>query len=213
MDADRATHPKVYSSLTKERAKALTLGQGGNWNEGKGTGRNAGCFVCGVYDMAVSAKPKGVVMCCNACGAGKRDGLLLEGAIKAGFECGPAPARRTRPDLSKLLPASEAALAGLKKAEKRVLAFCAGKTSTRDWVEVSQRAIVEACGGSKRDAIPLLGRLAERVLIRIRSNNYKAKRRTQVAFVVDPVDLVRRLWTPSENGVTPCQNGVTMEHV
>ena len=78
METAEAAHPKVYvPPLTKERAKALTLGRGGNWNEKKGAGRNAGCFVCGVYDMAVSAKAKGVVMCWTiaelsfACGRGK----------------------------------------------------------------------------------------------------------------------------------------------
>jgi len=204
-DANR-TQPKGYvSPVTNERAKALTLGQGGNWNERKGAGRNAGCFACGVYDMAVSAKPKGVVMCCNACGAGKRDSLLLEGAIKAGFECGPGPDRRQgRP--APLMPASEASLAGLKPAERRVLAFCAQKAKARDWLEVSQREIVTECGGSKRDAIPLLNRLADRGLIRVRSNGYKAKRRTQIAFVVDPLDLGRRFATmvsPPEKMVSP----------
>ena len=179
----------------------------------------------------VSAKAKGVVMCCNACGAGKRDALLLEGAIKAGFECGPGPVQRRRPDLSKLLPASEAALAELKRAEKRVLAFCAKQTASREWFEVSQREIVAECGGSKRDAIPLLNRLAERGLIRVRSNAYKAKRRTQIAFVVDPADLVRRFgtaetpppkmvsprpkmvspWNGAEKWCHPLKNGVTME--
>lgn len=213
MVTDRAAHPKDVPPLTKERAKALTLGQGGNWNEGKGTGRNAGCFACGVYAMSITAKPKGVVMCCNDCGAGKLkgDNVLLDAAVKAGFECGPGPIKRR--GVPKLFPASEAALAGLKKAEKRVLAFCAGKTATRDWFEASQRAIVEACGGSKRDAIPLLNRLAERGLIRVQSNRFKAKRRTKIGFLVDPVGLVQRLWTASENGVTRRQNGVTVEHV
>jgi len=162
--------------------------------------------------MAVSAKPKGVVMCCNECSAGKLrgDNVLLDAAVKAGFECGPGPIKRR--GVPKLFPASEAALAGLKKAERRVLAFCAKQTTTREWFESSRRSIVETCHVSARDVIPLLNRLAERVLIRIRSNNYKAKRRTQIAFVVDPVDLVKRLWTASENGTTPCQNGTTMEH-
>jgi hypothetical protein len=142
--------------------------------------------------MAVTPKPKGVMMCCNSCGAGLRDSYLLEAAIKTGLDCGPGPSHRRRGDFAKLPTASEGAIAGLKRAEKRVLAFCVKETMTRDWFPVSQRQIVAECGGSKRDAIPILDRLAERGLIRVRSNNYKAKRTTQIAFLVDPVDLVRR---------------------
>src|SRR5271157_6544316 len=162
----RRPPPKQYfiSPLTRERAWTLTAGQGGSWNEEKGTGRGAVCFVCGVFDMAVTAKPKGVVMCCNSCGAGKEwqgDSRLLDAAVKAGFDCGPGPARR-RGMRGGLGAAAESQLAGIKRAEKRVLAFCAKQTATRDWFEVSQRAIVKEGGGSKRDAIPLLNRLAER---------------------------------------------------
>ena len=196
--------PKQFvAPLTKERAKALTLARFGDWDEEKGSGRNVGCFACGECAMAVTAKPKGVVMCCNGCGAGKRDRLLFEAAVAEGFDLGAGPDRRRRGDLAKLHPASEAALAGLKKAEKRVLAFCAGKTMTRDWLPVSRRSIVGTCNVSARDVIPLLNRLAERGLLRVRSNDYAAKRTTQIAFLVDPRDLVTRLWTAPENGTTP----------
>jgi hypothetical protein len=196
--------PKQYvAPLTIERAKTLTIKRDGSWNEERAAGRNAGCFACGSFDMAVTPKPKGVVMCCNACGAGRRDNLLFEGAIKAGFECGPGPSHRRRGDFAKLLLASEAALARLKPAERRVLVFCATQTRTRDWVEVSRRSIVGTCNVSARDVIPLLNRLAERGLLRVRSNDYAAKRTTQIAFLVDPRDLVTRLWTAPENGTTP----------
>jgi hypothetical protein len=186
--------PRQYvASLTKERAKTLTIAREGNWNEERAAGRSAKCFVCDEPDMAVTPKPKGVVMCCNACGAGRRDNLLLEGAIKAGFDCGPGPSHRRRGDFAKLHPASEASLAGLKPAENRVLAFCAGKTSKRDYFEVPGRSIVGECHVSWRDMTPLLKRLADRGLLRVRSNDYAAKRPTQIAFLVDPVDLVKRL--------------------
>jgi hypothetical protein len=144
-------------------------------------------------------------MCCNGCGAGKRKGAsrLLDAAAAAGFERGPGPSHRRRGDFAKLPAASEASIAGLKRAERRVLAFCSTKTMTRDWVEVSRRSIVGTCNVSARDVIPLLNRLAERGLLRVRSNNYAAKRRTQIGFLVDPRDLVMRLWTAPENGTTP----------
>jgi hypothetical protein len=104
----------------------------------------------------------------------------------------------------------------MKPAERRVLKFIAGKTSTGEWLAISQREIAKNCGGSKRDSIPFLERLAARGLIRIRSNNYACKRRTQIAFRVDPMDLSRRLVISVSddegNGVTPSENGVTMEH-
>ena len=132
-------------------------------------------FECGSYDMAVTAKPVvGVVLCCNSCGV--RGKPLFEKAVAAGFDLGPGPDRRRRPDLSKLQPASEAALARLKRAERRVLAFLSTQTRTREWFEASRRLIVETCHVSARDVIPLLKKLAERALIRIRSNNYKLKR-------------------------------------
>jgi hypothetical protein len=184
---------------TKARAKKLTLAWGGRWKEDKACGRNAFCPIpdCGCFEVAITPKRAGVLMCCNGCGAGKRkgDSRLLDAAAAAGFECGPGVDRRRRPDLSKLQPASESALAGLKPAEKRVLAFCAKQTRTRDWVEVSQGEIVGTCSVSCRDAIPLLDRLAARGLIRVRSNEYKLKRRTQIGFLVDPADLVRRFGT------------------
>ncbi len=202
-----ATVERQYvAALTRERAKALTLARGGDWNDDRRTGRNAGCFVCGAYAMAVTAKPKGVVMCCNECGAGKArgDNALLDAAVVAGFERGRGPTRR-RGNPSMLPKAPDASLVGLKRAERRVLTFCAGQTATRQWFEISQRAIVAECGGSKRDAIPLLGRLAERGLIRVRSNNYTLRRRTQVAFLVDPVDLVGRskMVSPAPEMVSP----------
>jgi hypothetical protein len=184
---------EYVAPLTKENAKKLTLARYGTW-DGETKGRNASCFVCGSCQMSVTAKPKAVVMCCNDPHCGSRGKPLFKAALAAGFDLTPGPDRRRRPDLS-LHPASESAIAGLKKAEKRVLAFCAGKTMTRDWVEVSQGEIVGTCSVSCRDAIPLLDRLSARGLIRVRSNEYKLKRRTQIGFLVDPVDLVRRFGT------------------
>jgi hypothetical protein len=189
---DNPTKPQPYvSSDTKERAKDITAARGGEWNDEKGAGRKLKCFVCDELDMAVTAKTKGVLMCCNSCGAGMRDKVLFEAAIAAGFDCGPGPARR-RPDL-KLRPASDDMLYGLKPAARRVLAFCAAKTSTRDWVEVSQAEVVPTCHISCRGFTLNLRRLAERGLIRVRSNNYAVKRRTQIGFLVDPVDLAGRI--------------------
>jgi hypothetical protein len=63
--------------------------------------------------------------------------------------------------------------------------------------------------------IPLLKRLADRGLLRIRSNKYACKRRTQIAFLVDPADLSKRLVdnpnVARKNGITPSENGITME--
>jgi hypothetical protein len=189
----RVRQPKQYvAPLTIERAKTITIERDGSWNEERAAGRSAKCFVCDEPDMAVTPKSKGVMMCCNACGAGLRDRLLLEAAIKAGLDCGPGPSHRRRGDFAKLHPASEAALAGLKPAEKRVLVFCAKETSKRDWFPVPGRSIVGECHVSWRDMTPLLNRLADRGLIRVRSNDYAAKRTTQIGFLVDPVDLVRR---------------------
>lgn len=203
VEAPRESQPRqeYVAPLTKENAKKLTLARHGTW-DGETKGRNASCFVCGSCQMSVTAKPKAVVMCCNDPHCGSRGKPLFKAALAAGFDFTPGPDRRRRPDLS-LHPASESALAGLKKAEKRVLAFCAGKTMTRDWLPVSRRSIVGTCNVSARDVIPLLNRLAERGLLRVRSNDYAAKRTTQIAFLVDPRDLVTRLWTAPENGTTP----------
>ena len=129
LQAPRSKIIKFVAPETKARAKTLTLARGGTW-DGETKGRNVGCFECGSYDMAVTAKPVvGVVLCCNSCGV--RGKPLFEKAVAAGFDLGPGPDRRRRPDLSKLQPASEAALAGLKRAERRVLAFLSTQTRTR----------------------------------------------------------------------------------
>jgi hypothetical protein len=115
------------------------------------------------------------------------------------------------PHRHRLYPAKAEALNGMKRAERRVLKFIASQTATGEWFEISRREIVAACHISDRDALPLLERLKERGLIRIKSNNYAAKRRTQIAFLVEPVDLVRKLFDAEKNGTTPSQNGTTME--
>jgi hypothetical protein len=103
----------------------------------------------------------------------------------------------------------------MKPAEKRVLKFIASLTAAETWFYVSQREIVPACRVSCRDMIPLLKRLAARGLIRIKSNKYACKRRTQIEFRVDRGDLCRRLVDglniAPENGITPSENGITME--
>jgi hypothetical protein len=201
---------EYVAPLTKENAKKLTLARFGDWNEETGKGRNAGCFACGTYQMAVTPGRKGVLLACNECHAEKRGRLLFDAARAEGFELGAGPDRRRRRGDLSLHPASESALAGLKKAEKRVLAFCAGKTMTRDYFEVPGRSIVGACRVSWRDVIPLLNRLAERGLIRVRSNNYAAKRPTQVAFLVDPVDLVKGSGRPENASATMVAPFATM---
>jgi hypothetical protein len=194
-----------------QRARALTLAWGGEWNEETHRGRKATCPECGVFDVSITPKAgKGVLLICNACHAGARgDSSLVLAATLAGFECGPG--NGTKPNRYRLYPAKAEALAGMKRAERRVLKYCASQTATGEWFEVSQREIAKNCGGSKRDAIPYLERLKARGLIRIKSNGYAAKRRTQIAFLVEPVDLSRRLIDSPENGVTPLENGVTME--
>jgi hypothetical protein len=200
----------------RRRAEALTRMWGGNWNDETHKGRNASCPIHGCCD-AVSITPKagiGLALICNGCRAGDRgDDSLLTAARMAGIDCGPGNGKR--PAGHRLWPASSDSITGLRRAERRVLKYCASQTSTGEWFEVSQREIVKNCGGSKRDAIPFLERLADRDLIRIRSNGYAAKRRTQIEFRVDPVDLFKRLVDDvndgSENGVTPSENGVTME--
>jgi DNA-binding MarR family transcriptional regulator len=101
----------------------------------------------------------------------------------------------------------EASLAGLKPAERRVLKFIAGKTSSWEWFPVPGRSIVKECHVSWRDMTPLLKRLAKRGLIRVRSNKYAVKRTTQIALRVHPSNLSRRLVDDvnivMENGSTP----------
>jgi hypothetical protein len=187
------------------RARALTLDWRGDWNEDTQKGRNAACPLCGVFEVSVTPRAGKVLLICNACGAGKRgDDSLVLSAKLAGIECG-AVTKNLR---HRLWPATAQALDRMRPAEKRVLKFVAAQTSTGDWLEVSQREIAAACKTSKRDPIPLLKRFQARGLLRVRSNNYACKRLTQIAFLVDPADLCRRL----ENGVTPSENGVTMEH-
>jgi hypothetical protein len=216
------------------RARGLTAEWGGEWNDATGRARNAACPACGEYAVSITPKGSKLFLICNGCRAGaKGDNRLVDAARMAGYDCGPGNGRR----YGGLLPASAQAIVGLKKAERRVLKFVAAQTSTAAWFEVSQRKLVAECGGSKRDAIPILERLAERGLLRIMSNKHAAKRPTQVAFSVDPVDLCVRLadrqpaeepespsgemvsppkkmvspWINFQNGVTPPENGVTMD--
>jgi hypothetical protein len=208
----------------RQRAKTLTLAWQGIWNDATQKGRKAACPECGVFDVSITPKADRVLLICNACEAGKRgDNTLVVHAARDGVECGSGADAGPH----RLWPASSVALDGMKRAERRVLTFVAAQTVNGDWLEVSQREIAIACRTSKRDPIPLLQRLADRGLLRVRSNNYAAKRRTQVAFMVDPADLCRRLTgngvtmeqaadddesSASENGVTPSENGVTLEH-
>jgi hypothetical protein len=213
------------SNEAGQRTRALTLAWGGEWNEETHKGRKATCPECGVFDVSILPKAgKGVLLICNACHAGARgDSSLVLAATLAGFECGPGNGTAGR---HLLWPASAEAIAGMKRAERRVLKCAAAQTSTGEWFELSRRDIVAACHISDRDAIPLLKRLEARGLIRIRSNNYACKRRTQIAFRVDPADLCRRLVdenritierlvndvnSGAENGTTPSENGTTMK--
>jgi len=129
----------------------------------------------------------------------------------AGIDCGPGNASVAR--WTGIHPAPSESLAGMKRAERRVLKYCASQTSTGDWLPVSRREIVPACRISDRDFIPFLERLAARGLIRIMKNGHALKRTTQIKFLVEPCDLAKRLaGTPCHNGTTPCHNGTTMEH-
>jgi DNA-binding MarR family transcriptional regulator len=198
----------------EQRAQALTVAWIGEWNEETHKGRKAACPVCGVFDLSITPKNGRVLLICNACNAGARgDSSLVLAAKQAGFECGAG--NGTKSARHRLYPASADALDAMKRAEKRVLRFIASQTATEGWFEVSQREIVPACRISCRDMIPLLKRLEARDLIRIRSNNYAAKRRTQIAFRVDPVNLAKRLVDvvkiALKNGITPSENGITME--
>jgi hypothetical protein len=198
-----------------ERARGLTVTWGGEWNEATHKGRKAACPECGVFDVSITPKAgKGVLLICNACGAGGRgDSRLVLAAARSGFECGAG--NGAKPHRHRLYPAKAEALGGMKRAERRVLKFAAAQISTGEWLELSRREIVAACHISDRDAIPLLKRLEARGLIRIRSNNYAAKRRTQIAFRVDRADLCRRLVDDvniaRKNGTTSSENGTTME--
>jgi hypothetical protein len=209
-----------------QRARGLTLAWGGEWNEETHKGRKAICPECGALDVSITPKAgKGVLLICNACNAGGRgDSRLVLAAARAGFECGAG--NGIKPHRHRLYPANAEALAGMKRAERRVLKFIAGQTFTGEWLEVSRREIVAACHISDRDAMPLLKRLEARDLLRVKSNKYACKRRTEIAFRVDPTDLSRRLVDyvniAQKNGTTPLerppkmvppplQNGTTME--
>jgi DNA-binding MarR family transcriptional regulator len=199
----------------RQRGRTLTLAWGGEWNEETHKGRKSACPECGVFDVSITPKAgKGVLLICNACSAGARgNNRLVLAAARSGFECGAG--NGTKPHRHMLYPAKDEALTGMKRAERRVLKYCASQTSTGEWFELSRREIVAACHISDRDAIPVLKRLEARGLIRVKSNKYACKRRTQIAFRVDPVDLVRRLVDvvkdAQENGTTPSENGTTIE--
>jgi hypothetical protein len=157
---------------------------------------------------------KGVLLICNECRAGDRgDDSLITAARMAGFDCGPGNGKKSKGH--RLFPAPSDALVGMKRAERRVLKYCASQTSTGEWLGLSRRTTVPACRISDRDFIPLLERLKARGLIQIKSNKYAAKRPTEIAFLVDPADLSRRLVddanTARKNGTTPSENGTTME--
>jgi hypothetical protein len=212
----------------RRRAEALTRAWHGDWNDETHRGRNAGCPMCGICAVSVTPKSgKGILLICNDCHAGDRgDDRLITAARMAGIDCSPGYGRKSSSG-GRIWPATSDSITGLKKAERRVLKFVAAQTSTGEWFEVSQREIKAACRVSTRDSVPFLERLAERGLLRIRSNNYAAKRRTQIAFLVDPIDLSKRLVESEnettterlvdavnsalENEVTPSENEVTME--
>jgi hypothetical protein len=197
----------------RQRARALTLAWEGEWNEETHKGRKAICPECGVLDLSITPKTR-VLLICNACHAGGGgDNSLVIAAKRAGFECGAG--NGTKPARHRLYPANAEAITGMKRAETRVLKYCASQTSTGEWFEISQREIVPACRMSCRDMIPLLKRLAARGLLRVKSNKYACKRRTQIAFLLDPANLFRRLVISvnngEKNGITLSENGITME--
>ena len=172
------------------------------------------CPVCGCLNVSITPKAS-VLLICNDCGAGgKGDDQLVIAAARDGFDCGPGNGKLHR---HRLWPAPIEALADMKRAERRVLKFVASQTATGEWFGVSQREIAKNCGGSKRDAIPYLERLAARGLLRIMSNKHACKHRTQIRFLVDPADLSRRLadaesaiLRPSDiNDLADAENGVT----
>jgi hypothetical protein len=112
-----------------QRAQALTLAWRGEWNEETHKGRNATCPECGVFDVSITPKNGRVLLICNACKAGDRgDSSLVLAATLAGFECGAG--NRTLPHRHRLYPAKVEALAGMKRAERRVLKFIASQTAT-----------------------------------------------------------------------------------
>jgi hypothetical protein len=202
-----------FTEDVRRRAETITRAWGGDWDNEKSRGRNAACQICGCCAVAVTPGRKGVLLVCNEgtcrAGLGHGDDRLITAARMDGFDCGPGNGRR--PAGHKLLPASSDSITGLKRAERRVLKFAAAQTSTGAPFDLARRQVVPACRISDRDFIPLLERLKARGLIRIRSNKYAAKRPTQIAFLVDPVDLSRRLIDPPENGTTPSENGTTVE--
>lgn len=181
----------------KERAKALTKAWEGAWNDATTRSRGSACPVCGGCYVSITATPKnGILLCCNACGAGKAKGDdgLIKAAAAIGIDCGPGIiASRLNPGPRPLPPASQEKIEGLKPAERRVLTFVARQAVYREWVEVSRRSIVSECRVSSRDATALLDRLAIRGLFRIRSNKYEIKHRTRISFLVNPADLSSRI--------------------
>lgn len=208
----------IINEDLRRRAEALTRMWGGVWDDKKQHGRKANCPINGCCD-SLSITPKagiGLALICNGCRAGDRgDDSLLTAARMAGIDCGPGNGKRAAGH--RLWPAPSDSITGLKRAERRVLKFIAAQTSTEEWFEVSKRTIASACRVSERDWVMYLGRLADRSLIRIRSNEYAAKRRTQIAFLVEPVDLCIRLIDAvniaPENEPTPPENEPTMERL
>jgi hypothetical protein len=213
--------PANLRHIAGPRARSLTLAWNGDWNKDTQKGRNAACPVCGVFAVSIPPKASKVLLVCNECKAGKnRDNRLVIAAALAGIDCGSGGDKTSR---GKLWPAPDEAIAGLKKAEKRVLRFAVAQTSTGAWFGISKRTIAAACRVSERDAIPFLRRLADRGLIGIQSNNWANKHQTQVRFLVDPIDLGVRLVevtmaTPEDENValknepTPSENEPTMDH-
>jgi len=66
----------------------------------------------------------------------------------------PAPFSVRRPESRSLPKATEAQIAFIKPAQRRVLIWLAAQAKGRAWVSTSRRSIVANCGISSHDAVP-----------------------------------------------------------
>ena len=191
------------------------------WNEAKHQGGKGNCPLCGGWKLSVGVGREsnvGVSCWSEKCRKDPRArDKIVNRLVAAGFYLGPdrmiepeasaapeangdqtqqaqpAPARkRTR---VRMRTVSADQVSGLTPAERRALIWIgAMKADSHGWIPVTQRKIVATCGGSKRDAVPMLRRIqAEHGLIEVQKNGYAKKRPTKVRFTVHRDDLVTAL--------------------
>ncbi len=185
------------------RARQITEHYRGHWNEARNQGRHASCPCCAEMTLDVGVGKSGcVAFTCwsTGCQADKEKARseIISRLTRAGFRLDPdpkpAPFSVRRPVSKRLPKATEAQIALMKPAHRRLLEWLTRMAKGRAWVSVSRRTAVANCGISSRDVVPYLRAIAaDRGLIEVQANGYRLKRITKLRFTVDPIDLGERL--------------------